>query len=391
MNCASFTVHWRMQIFLLLILFLTPLISSAKWQLGEPRVWVAKGQMVGGIIPKASNNNVSIEMFENRLFMVFRSSKDHFASNETITYVLSSSDMGNTWQKELDFATGADVREGLLKSIGGALHLYYFEGGDSAMRFQPKHVLHRVRAKDGKWSEGVAIAGPEEVVWELKEHQGKIYKTSYNGPHYSFLPADIKVKLEVSEDGHSWKGSPVYFGGISEVAFEFDDEGHLWGVGRNEDGDTTGFGAQIFHAKAGEHFKWTALTKSLPHRYDSPRMFKHHGEIYLLSRKASHQFDRDWKYVPFNLKRWIYLGLYSLNSMKTALFRLNRKTKNLEWVLDLPSSGDNSFPSVVQLEKNKFLIANYTSPLEHQDWTWIQGQKSEEGTQIYGVELTWKD
>jgi hypothetical protein len=205
------------------------------------------------------------------------------------------------------------------------------------------------------------------------------------------LPADIKVKLELSNDGHAWKGSPVYQGGISEVAFEFDDDGHLWGIGRNEDGDNTGFGSQIFHAKVGDHFKWNSLSKSLPYRYDSPRMFKHKGELYVLSRRASSAFDRNWSFIPFNLKRWIYLGLYSLNSMKTALFHLNRKTKDLEWVMDLPSSGDNAFPSVVQLTPNRFLIANYTSPLHHQDWTWIQGQKSEEGTQIYGVELNWKE
>jgi hypothetical protein len=29
-------------------------------------------------------------------------------------------------------------------------------------------------------------------------------------------------------------------GGISEVGFQFDLEGNLWGVGRNEDGDDSG-------------------------------------------------------------------------------------------------------------------------------------------------------
>ena len=32
-------------------------------------------------------------------------------------------------------------------------------------------------------------------------------------------------------------------------------------------------------------------------------------------------------------------------------------------------------------------FTNYTSPVEHEDWTWIQGQLSPEGTQIYLAEL----
>ena len=43
----------------------------------------------------------------------------------------------------------------------------------------------------------------------------------------------------------------VYFvisGGITEVGFAFDLSGNLWGVGRNEDGDDSGWGSRIFYA-----------------------------------------------------------------------------------------------------------------------------------------------
>ena len=384
-----------MDVLRFLILTFFSLSVQASWKLGEPRVWVSRGVKIESIVPLASNNNVSIERFEGKLFLAWRSSKDHFASKDTVTHVVHSSDEGQTWKKELSFSIGADVREALLKSFAGKLHLFYFEAGSDATSFDPKRVVHRVRLSDGVWSEPVAIAGPGEVVWEIKEHGGKLYKLSYQGPHYSFSPPTLLVKFEQSLDGFTWtpvdgaKESVVYRGGVSEVAIEFDEGGNLFGVGRNEDGDATGFGTQLFTAKASQLSKWTHLKLSLPVSYDSPRMFAHQGRVYLLSRHASRPFNREMDFLPFNVKRWLYLGLYSLTTIRTALFELNIKTLALERVLDLPSAGDNAFPSVVAMEENRFLVANYSSPLAHSDWSWIRGQKSDVGTQIYGIDLRW--
>lgn len=113
-------------------LFLLSVQCFAKWEVGAPTVWVQKDKLVAGIKPEASNNNVSIEFFENKLFMVWRSSKDHFASEHTITNVAYSEDLGKTWKLDLQFAIKADVREGLLKKFNDKLHLYYFEGGSSS-------------------------------------------------------------------------------------------------------------------------------------------------------------------------------------------------------------------------------------------------------------------
>ena len=42
----------------------------------------------------------------------------------------------------------------------------------------------------------------------------------------------------------------------------------------------------------------------------------------------------------------------------------------------------------VQLEANRFLVANYSSPLEGDiDRSWLEGQIAEEGTGIYLMEL----
>jgi hypothetical protein len=44
----------------------------------------------------------------------------------------------------------------------------------------------------------------------------------------------------------------------------------------------------------------------------------------------------------------------------------------------------------VQLGPHRFLVANYSSPVEDPDRTWLQGQLSGEGTGIYLVELSFE-
>ena len=87
-----------------------------------------------------------------------------------------------------------------------------------------------------------------EVPWDLKIHNGVAYRTSYEGEHYgSGDTSEIAVFFKQSTDGTTWTpvgGRPnVYYGGVSEVAFEFDADGALWAVTRNEDGDASGFGS----------------------------------------------------------------------------------------------------------------------------------------------------
>ncbi len=58
------------------------------------------------------------------------------------------------------------------------------------------------------------------------------------------------------------------------------------------------------------------------------------------------------------------------------------EARAVEWLLDLPSAGDTAFPSVARAGAHRFLIANYSSPLEDPQRTWISGQLAEDGTQV---------
>ncbi|MGB1318871.1 MAG: hypothetical protein ACPG5W_11715, partial [Flavobacteriales bacterium] len=60
---------------------------------------------------------------------------------------------------------------------------------------------------------------------------------------------------------------------------------------------------------------------------------------------------------------------------------INQETRKVEWVMDLPGAGDTAFPSILRLDKHRFLVANYTSPINHQKRDWLAGQLGK--TKIY--------
>ena len=68
-----------------------------------------------------------------------------------------------------------------------------------------------------------------------------------------------------------------------------------------------------------------------------------------------------------------------------SLYR--RKARKVVHLLDLPSAGDTAFPSVRRTGAHTFLIANYTSPLDKPNVSWLEAQAAAAGTQIYLVEL----
>ena len=74
----------------------------------------------------------------------------------------------------------------------------------------------------------------------------------------------------------------------------------LWGVGRNEHGDSSGWGSRIFYAEPNNLADWIwTVEKSNPIIYESVRMFRHGPELYLIARtdpEGTFQNDRGIEY-----------------------------------------------------------------------------------------------
>ena len=218
--------------------------------------------------------------------------------------------------------------------------------------------------------------------------------TAYRGGEniYNGKREPMDVELLTTDNGYSWRPVDpqrrvIYRGGGSEADFEIADDGTLFGVIRNEAGDETGWGSKVCRAPAGDIANWEC--RSDPRKFDSPLVFKHAGEIYLIARRnrtRSGKYDLGWRWLPDTLQELCYLAAYWLTPKRTALWRFDRDRLRIDWLLDLPSRGDTSFPALVPLNDRQYLLFNYSSPLAGPDKAWIWGQLT--ATNIYANVIT---
>ncbi|MBL6975448.1 MAG: hypothetical protein ISR64_06945 [Deltaproteobacteria bacterium] len=108
-------------------------------------------------------------------------------------------------------------------------------------------------------------------------------------------------------------------------------------------------------------------------------MFRHGDDLYLVARR-----DVGW---PFGGPGGGSLVDYSFRPKRTALYRIDREARRVTHLVDLPGAGDTAFPSIRRTGAHGYLLANYTSPLDEPDITWIFGQTSDLGTLIYLLDI----
>lgn len=331
------------------------------------------------VVPDVSNNNVALLLAGGRTFVAWRTAPTHFASTDTVMHVVSSATGGPPWTDEADFALGTDVREPAFLLVDGVLSLSFFEAGSDPLAFEPQAVWRAQRCRAGDWR-AAEISEGEEVVWDVKVRDGVAFRTTYSGDHYG--DGVLDVHFERSDDaGVSWAPvgtDPVSTGGDSEVAFELGADHSLWAVTRNEDGDATGFGSKVCHAPAEDWSAWTCSDPSDPERHDSPELLRHGDQLYLLARRdVGGPFGPDGDLLA-----------YSSRPKRSALYQLDTATQSVVWLQDIPGVGDTAFVSARRVDADSWLFANYTSPLDDPDISWLEGQTSSRGTQIYLATLS---
>ncbi len=187
-----------------------------------------------------------------------------------------------------------DLREPNFLNVNGRLFFYFQQLEGKLFSFRPLRTFAMELSKSGldggTWTNPIAVLEPGELVWDMKPRFGKYYLTSYRGGHYSGSEADAtELYFKESIDGLSWRHvnqaqKPVFVGGVNEASFEWDDDGTLWTMTRNDDGGPQGWGGLLFKQSPGED-EWEVPHRSDPHRYDSPKMFAQDGEIYLVARQ----------------------------------------------------------------------------------------------------------
>ncbi|NNL65696.1 MAG: hypothetical protein HKP30_05595, partial [Myxococcales bacterium] len=353
-----------------------------------------------GLAPGASNNNLdAVRHDDGFVYLAFRTAPHHFANRETRIVVLRSRDE-RSWQRDAEFALGHDLREPRLLSHQGRVVLFVSKLGSDPLDFEPQGMVRAVR-EAGRWSE-LAAFGPERTIgWRARKLDGVPALVAYQGGGTAYGPGETRMRIDLfrSDDGLDWRlwdpeHGALYEGGGGEADFDR-AQGDWFGVIRVESGDDRGYGSRLCRAPADHPARWRCRTD--PRKYDSPFVFAHDGEVYLLGRRnlrGDGRFDRGVgpSQGPLRLLRtaWNHLS-YSTARKRCALWRFvpeagaeggDDPAVRLAFVLDLPSRGDTCFAAVLAGERpGERVVYDYSSPLDGDDPRWIEGQRGE--TRIY--------
>ena len=354
---------------------------------------VPSGALPAEVELQNANNNLDAIFHEGRFYLAFRTGPTHFASPEVVLYVLSSTDR-RTWTYEAEFSLCRDLREPRLLSFDGRLFLYFAVLGTSPVGFEPGWMMATERRGPGDWTEPEMFHEEGFIAWRTKTIEGTPYMLAYKGGEniYELGSDPIEVHWLTTRNGFDWTpvvpGRPVVLkGGNSETDFVFLQDGSLLAVSRNEAGDEMGWGMKICRAAAEDLGEWECVAD--PKKYDSPLLFRHRDDVYLIGRRnltGTGDYDLYYRHLPFFLQTLAYELDYWFRPKRCALWRVDSQTLSVEHMLDLPSCGDTCFPATVPLGGGRYLIYNYTSPLDGTDPFWLQGQLGP--THIYSVVLT---
>jgi len=356
---------------------------------------VPSDDMPAGVVSQPSHNNLDIVWHGDRLYFAFRTAPNHFASSEAMLYVVSTQDQV-TWTLEASFHRNTDLREPRFLSLGDRLFLYFAVLGQNPAAFEPQGAMVSERTGPCGWTEAEPLYPevPTFIPWRAKVIDGTAYLVGYEGGENIYQPGGDPVRVHwlTTGDGRTLSpvvpGQPVVLtGGASETDLVFDDGGGMVAVARNELGDADGWGSKICTAPPGALGTWTCSADV--RKYDSPILFRHRADIWLIARR---QIDNDGAYdlgrrdLSPAEQTDLYNRTYWTSAKRCSLWSVDGATRTVTWVLDLPSSGDTCFPGVVQLDADRYLVYNYTSPPEDPDTTWVSGQLHP--TFIYRTTLT---
>jgi hypothetical protein len=358
-----------------------------------PRIEDIRAVVPGANLPpevllQRANNNLDLVDHDGRLYLAFRTAPNHFASASTRLYVVSTEDE-ISWRFEGEFFEGTDLREPRLLSLNGELFLYYAVLGTDRLAFEPQGMKRSVYEGPGRWSEPEWFYGEGFIPWRVKvlpDEPGVAYLVAYIGGEnlYEVDGEAVSVHWLRTTDGRSFEpaapdapDAPVVLrGGTSETDFTRLADGTVIAVARNEAGDAeVGFGSKICRGEAASPGVWRCAADV--RRFDSPLVFAHEGRVYLIGRRnvtPSGAFDLGRDDLPLAEQSVLYAADYWNKPKRCSLWAIDAEALTATFVLDLPSKGDTCFASAVPRGPDRYLVYNYSSPVDGPDVGWLTGQ-----------------
>ena len=347
----------------------------------------------------AANNSLDVVRFEGRVFLAWRTAPDPFASSEALVHVVSSPDEVD-WEGGATFNVARDLREPRFLVVGSSLLLYTTVLGTDPLAFEPYDVLVAERVGAGVWSEPQSLRRADTVVWRTKVHQGQPMIISYTGTGgLSTEMEPLRVWLDTTVDGRAWRpysrANPfVVEGGVSEADFAVGDDGTAFGVSRNERGDDDGFGSKVCRSTPTDISDWSCVADR--RKFDSPLMFWHDGEAYLVARRnvtADGAFDLGRDDLSPSEQLAVYQGEYGKARKRCSIWRYDQERDAIVFMVDLPARGDTCVPGLIEsAAPGEFILYNYSSPLDSdEDPSWVSGQTAPTRIYRHAIRFTSRD
>lgn len=349
-------------------------------------------------VVNTSNNNLDVIEHQNEIYLAWRTSRSHFASNKTLIQVLRKAQHEQQWHLETSIATGKDLREPRFMSLNGELYLYMAELGTNPLAFEPGRTLLAKRNASGQWGETREVFTDGFIPWRIHWNEGRPLMIGYRGGENIYQgdqSKGLRLYVMTTDNGDSWR--PAFGGdgmvlqsGVSETDFAFTDTG-LVAVGRNEAGDADGWGSKICRAYYSDLSKWECQVDR--RKFDSPLLINNGDDVYLVARRQvanKGRYDLGLRLLDTTQQNALYQVVYSLTPKRCALWKVDASQLAVSWIQDLPSAGDTCFPSAIEIDDNRFDIYNYTSDYEKgAQWPWLKGQLSP--TKIYKVTVDFSE
>lgn len=368
-------------------------VSPSDGRIGEPTVIAPSAALPAEFVSQVAHNNLDVVWHSDRLYVAIRTAPNHFASTDTVMYVVSTPDLAE-WRFEGKVELGTDVREPQLVSLGDRLWLYYAVLGDNPMDFEPQGTEVIEYRGPGEWTEATSAFEDGLIPWRIKSLGDRLEMLGYVGGENVYDNAgnadedSIHTIWLESTDGEEWTAvldEPIVrSSGASETDLVIRDDGSLVAVARNEAGDSLGFGSHVCSAPASDWTDWTCVGD--PRKYDSPLMLIEADQPWLIGRRNVTETghydlgleDRDGgdQYLRYQLDYWS-------QPKRCSLWSVDGDGLEVTHELDLPSRGDTCFPEAIALGDGLYLVFNYTSPLDGEDLSWQRGQGGE--TWVYWV------
>jgi len=283
------------------------------------------------------NAFTGLTRFGESILVCFRSGATHVSWDGAIRAIASTD--GETWtpvaHKTMD---GVDLRDPKIVAFNGAAMLYCGGRAPDA----PLRCFVSIAPDGQAFGELKPLAGLPEGhwLWSVRPLGDRLYGAAYHDTHAVLLRSADGVAWEEVVDFPIWS---------DEVAFDFDAQGRLWALVRE---DWQGCVPALCVAEP-PYTSFSSVTR-LPIRLQGPMLKRLDGACVIVGR------------------RWDEPGRRNLRSDVFVL----EDGQDLRYVRALPSGGDTSYAGWLDDGPGRGLISYYSSHEHKMDTDWEQEQAS---------------